>query len=130
MSWFMTALKKYATFSGRSRRSEYWYFTLFYLLIYVVLMVVDMAMGTFSTKEGVGLLTALFSLAMLLPSVGVTVRRLHDTGHSGWWILIGFIPLLGALILLAFLVRDSDAGTNRYGENPKTPFADAVQVFS
>jgi uncharacterized membrane protein YhaH (DUF805 family) len=130
MSWFMTALKKYATFSGRSRRREYWYFTLFYLLIDVVFMLVDMALGTYSFKDGVGLLTTIFSLAMLLPSLGVSVRRLHDTGHSGWWILIAFIPLLGALILLVFFVRDSDPATNQYGENPKNPFSDAVQVFS
>src|ERR1700704_2953021 len=99
MSWFIIALKKYATFSGRSRRSEYWYFTLFYLLIYILLMLVDMATGIYSTESEIGLLTTLFALAMLLPSLAVTIRRLHDTGHSGWWILIGAIPLLGGLIL-------------------------------
>ncbi len=130
MSWFIIALKKYATFSGRARRSEYWYFTLFYLLIYLVLMFVDMTMGAFSSKEGIGVLTTLFTLAMLLPSLAVTIRRLHDTGHSGWWILLGALPFLGGLILFVFFVRDGDPGTNEFGEDPKNPFADAVQVFS
>jgi len=130
MSWFIIALKKYATFSGRARRSEYWYFTLFYLLIYAVLTVIDRVTGTFSAKDGIGLLTALFLLAMLLPSLAVTVRRLHDTGHSGKLIVLGAIPFLGALILFVLFVRDSDRETNEYGENPKNPFSDAVQVFS
>ena len=119
MNWFITALKKYATFEGRSQRSEYWYFILFYVLIYVVLAVFDGISGSFSGKAGIGLLTGIFSLAMLLPSLAVTVRRLHDTGRSGWWILIGFIPLIGGIILLVFLVQDSEAAANGYGENPK-----------
>jgi uncharacterized membrane protein YhaH (DUF805 family) len=119
MNWFMTAVKKYATFSGRSQRSEYWYFLLFYMIIYIVLAVVDGITGSFSAKSGVGLLTGIFSLAMLLPSLAVTVRRLHDTDRSGWWILIGLIPLIGRIVLLLFLVHDSGTGANRFGENPK-----------
>ena len=120
MNWFITALKKYATFSGRSQRSEYWYFLLFYLIIYLVLAVVDGITGSFSAKSGIGLLTGIFSLAMLLPGLSVAVRRLHDTGRSGWWIFIGLIPLIGGIVLIVFLVQDSEAGANRFGGNPKT----------
>ena len=119
MNWFITALKKYATFSGRSQRSEFWYFVLFYLIICAVLSVVDGIFGTFNMKTGVGFITSIFSLAMLLPAISVTVRRLHDIGHSGWLSLISFIPLVGAIVLIAFLAQDSEAGQNRFGENLK-----------
>ena len=119
MNWFTTALKKYAVFSGRSRRSEYWYFVLFYLLIYIVLAIADGATGSFDSKSGIGLFTGIFSLAMLIPSLSVTVRRLHDTDRTGWWILITLIPLIGAIVLLVFLLQDSNADANRFGPNPK-----------
>lgn len=119
MNWFITALKKYATFSGRSRRNEYWFFLLFYCIFFLALAVVDGITGTLSEKSGLGLFSGIFWLAMLLPSIAVTVRRLHDTGRSGWWILIGLIPLIGGIILLVFLVQDSEAAANQYGDNPK-----------
>lgn len=119
MNWFLAALGKYAVFSGRAQRAEYWYFVLFYLLIYLGLMIVDSLTGSFSEAIGLGLTSGLFTLAMLLPSIAVGVRRLHDTDRSGWWTLIGFIPLIGAIVLLVFLVQDSSPGANRYGENPK-----------
>ncbi len=119
MNWFTTALKKYAVFSGRSRRSEYWYFILFYFIIYIALAFVDRVTGTFDPKSGIGLLTAIFALALLIPSLSVSVRRLHDTDRSGWWLLIGFIPLIGAIVLIVFFAQDSGAGTNRFGPNPK-----------
>ena len=119
MSGFVAALKKYAVFSGRSRRSEYWYFTLFYLIFYLGLAVVDGALGTFDARSGIGLCTAVWALAMLLPSLAVSVRRLHDTDRRGWWLLIGVIPLLGAIALIVFLAQDSEPGTNRFGPNPK-----------
>ncbi len=119
MNWFITALKKYAVFSGRSRRSEYWYFILFYLIIYIALAVIDGVTGSFDSKSGIGLLTSIFALALLIPSLSVSVRRLHDTDRSGWWLLIGFIPLIGAIVLIVFFVQDSGAGTNRFGSNPK-----------
>lgn len=119
MNWFITALKKYAVFSGRSRRSEYWYFILFYLIIYIVLAFIDRVTGTFNAESGAGLLTGIFALALLIPSIAVSVRRLHDTDRSGWWLLIGFIPLIGAIVLIVFFVQDSGAGTNRFGPNPK-----------
>ena len=118
MSWFIIALKKYATFSGRSQRSEYWYYLLFYLIIYVVLILVDGMIGT-TSKSGIGILSGIFALGMLLPSLAVAVRRLHDTGRTGWWILINFIPLIGFIVLLVFFVQDSESGANKYGDNPK-----------
>jgi len=118
MNWFITVVKKYAVFSGRSRRSEYWYYMLVYLVIYAALAMVDVVMGTFSYTSGVGLLSGIFALALLLPSIGVGIRRLHDTGRSGWWLLLGLIPVVG-IVLLLFLAQDSEAGTNRFGPNPK-----------
>jgi uncharacterized membrane protein YhaH (DUF805 family) len=119
MSGFVTALKKYAVFSGRSRRSEYWYFSLFYLIFYLGLAVVDGVLGTFDTKSGFGLCSAVWAVAMVIPSLAVSIRRLHDTGRSGWWLLIGVIPLLGAIALIVFFAQDGEPGTNRFGSNPK-----------
>lgn len=119
MSWYLEVLKKYAEFSGRARRKEYWYFVLFNLLISLVLGFIDGVIGTFSAEVGLGLLGGLYTLAVLLPSLGVSVRRLHDTNHSGWWLFIALIPFIGAIILVIFMARDSDSGDNQYGPNPK-----------
>ena len=119
MNWFMTALRKYAVFTGRSRRSEYWYFALFYFLILFALSIVDVFAGTMSVEAEIGLFSGIFGLAMVIPSIAVGVRRLHDIGKSGWWILIGFIPLVGWIILLVWACRDSQPGANAYGPNPK-----------
>jgi uncharacterized membrane protein YhaH (DUF805 family) len=119
VNWFLIALKKYATFEGRAQRSEYWYFVLFYVLIYIGLAILDGLMSGFSRSGSMGILAAIFSLAMFVPSLAVGVRRLHDTGRSGWWLLIALIPLIGAIVLLVFNVQDSDPGSNQYGENPK-----------
>lgn len=123
MGWFIEASKKYAVFSGRSRRKEYWYFTLFYIFITIALAIVDSALGTWAPSVGIGLLSGIFGLALLLPSIAVTVRRLHDTDRTGWWYLISFIPIIGPLVLLVFVVMDSTPGSNRYGSNPKTAMA-------
>lgn len=120
MNWFLAALKKYAVFSGRAQRAEYWYFFLFYLLIHIALVVIDRVTGLFNAEAGVGLFGGVFALAMLLPSLAVSVRRLHDTDRSGWWLLIAFIPLIGGIILLIFAAQDGTLGDNRYGSNPKT----------
>lgn len=119
MNWFLMALKKYATFSGRSRRSEYWYYVLFYLIIAIVLAFIDRSAGTLMGDRGVGVLGGIFALSMLLPSLAVGARRLHDTGRTGWWQLIALIPLIGAIVLLVFYVQDSHPGSNQYGPNPK-----------
>ena len=120
MSWFVEALKKYAVFSGRSRRKEYWYFILFAAIISIVLSIIDGLIGAYDRTVGVGLLSSIFSLAVLIPSIAVTVRRLHDIDRTGWWVLISLVPLIGWIVLLVFTVQDSTPGSNRYGPNPKS----------
>ncbi|MCH5676717.1 DUF805 domain-containing protein [Streptomyces gilvus] len=115
MSWFLEALKKYAVFSGRARRKEYWMYALFVGIIYIVLAVIA---GASKSMAGIALL-GVFYLAILLPSLAVGVRRLHDTGKSGWWLLFGIVPLVGGITLLVFTCLDSEPGPNKYGPNPK-----------
>jgi uncharacterized membrane protein YhaH (DUF805 family) len=93
-------------------------FVLFNVIISFVLGIIDAILGL-SSGDGVGLLGGLYSLAVLLPSIGVSIRRLHDTNRSGWWLLLSFIPILGWIALLIFYVQDSDPGDNQYGSNPK-----------
>jgi uncharacterized membrane protein YhaH (DUF805 family) len=119
MSWYFRVLSKYAVFEGRARRREYWYFILFNILISIVLMIIDRVVGTFSAAAGAGLLSGLYMLAVMIPSLAVAVRRLHDTNRSGWWFLIVLIPFIGALVLLIFFVQDGQPGGNQYGPNPK-----------
>lgn len=111
-------LQKYADFSGRGRRSEYWYFALFNLLVGIAAGIIDVILGT-DFDSGSGLIGLLVSLALLLPGLAAGVRRLHDTSRSGWWILIGLIPLIGWVILIVFFVQDSHPD-NSYGPNPKS----------
>ncbi|MFJ8659967.1 DUF805 domain-containing protein [Streptomyces sp. NPDC093795] len=117
MNWYLDVLKKYAVFSGRARRKEYWMYILFNAIAAVVLMAVDFALSTYP------LLTAVYTLAVLVPSLAVTVRRLHDTGRSGWWYFIAFVPLVGGIILLVFTCSDSEGHDNAYGANPKAALA-------
>jgi len=104
--------EKYADFSGRARRSEYWYFILFNILATAVTMGID-------ALYGYPILYGLYTLAAIVPSLAVAVRRLHDTNKSGWFLLISFIPLIGGILLLVWFVKDSDEGINEYGPNPK-----------
>ncbi|MFC5451903.1 DUF805 domain-containing protein [Paenibacillus aestuarii] len=113
MEWYVKAWKNYAVFQGRARRKEYWMFFLFNLIISIVLSIVESLIGLNSV------LTGLYSLAVLLPSLGIGVRRLHDSGRSGWWLLISLIPLIGTIILIVFLCQDSEPNDNQYGANPK-----------
>ncbi|MGP4009503.1 DUF805 domain-containing protein [Streptomyces sp. 4N124] len=112
MNWFVEVLKKYAVFSGRARRKEYWMFTLIYTVIAIVLTVVDMAV------IGSNVLVPILTVALFLPALGVAVRRLHDTGRTGWWVLISIVPLVGLIVMLVFLCADGE-DTNKYGPNPK-----------
>ena len=125
--YFIDTIKnRYAYFDGRATRSEYWYFVLFSVLISIVFTFIDTAvinpsllnMTAEEASKG-GLLAGTFALAMLLPQIGLGVRRLHDIGKSGWWYFIILIPILGALVLLFFFVTDSQSGENEYGANPK-----------
>lgn len=113
MNWYLEVLKKYAVFAGRARRTEYWMFFLFNIIIALVLGFVEGLVGS------PGVIGMLYGLAVLIPGVAVSVRRLHDTGRSGWWLLIAFVPLFGAIVLLVFMVQDSKPGQNQYGANPK-----------
>ena len=107
-----TTFSQYALFSGRARRSQYWYFVLFYVIVLVVAAILDGVLGTYP------LLYGLAALAMFLPNLSLTVRRLHDIGKSGWFVLIGFIPLVGAILLIVWACTDS-VPDNQYGPNPK-----------
>lgn len=118
MNWYIEVLKKYAVFSGRARRQEYWMFVLFNVIIALVLGIIDQIAAIASLGSN-GVLSALYGLAVLLPSLAVGVRRLHDTGRSGWWMCIGLIPIIGALVLLIFAIQDSQPTDNQYGLNPK-----------
>jgi uncharacterized membrane protein YhaH (DUF805 family) len=119
MNWFLVVLKKYATFSGRAQRAEYWYFLLFSSLIVIALSVIDSITGSYNEDTGWGLLSGLYSVAVLLPSIAVGARRLHDTSRTAWWLLIGLIPVIGTIVLIIFFVLDSTPGDNAYGPNPK-----------
>ena len=118
MGWYLEALKKYAVFSGRSRRKEYWYFVLFNLIVSLVLSAIDALLGTFSSAN-VGLLGGIYGLAVLIPSIAVSVRRLHDIDRAGWWVLIGLVPVVGTIVLLVFAALEGSPGSNRFGPNPK-----------
>ncbi|MCW2648309.1 MAG: hypothetical protein JWP07_4418 [Pseudonocardiales bacterium] len=121
-----SVLSQYVGFSGRARRSEYWWFFLFNLIIAIAVAIVDAAIG--STILGI-----LVTLALLLPGIAVTIRRLHDTGRSGWWILIALVPLIGAIVLIVFACQDSQGGVNQYGPSPKygpSPYGGAAPQWS
>lgn len=113
MDWYLKVLKNYVGFSGRARRKEYWMFVLFNLIVSAGLVILEFILDIKSV------LTVIYSLAILLPSLAVTFRRLHDTGRSGWWILIGLIPFIGGIVLLVFDCLDSESNDNQYGPNPK-----------
>ncbi len=106
-----TVLSKYVDFSGRASRSEFWWFTLFNFLLNVVASVIDLMMNT----EFVSIVA---SLALLLPALGVAVRRLHDVDRSGWWILITLIPLIGIIVLIVWYASEGTRGDNRFGPIP------------
>ncbi len=108
-----TCFKKYATFSGRAKRPEFWYFTLFYFLGSIVLNILEGFL--FGFRSDINPLSAIFSLAMFLPQIAVAVRRLHDIGRSGWWYLLVLIPLIGWIVLIYWYVQPSEKGANKYG---------------
>lgn len=119
MNWYLMVLNKYATFSGRARRKEYWMFTLFNIIISIALALVDDMMGLTIGGGTSGIIGSLYSLAVLIPGIAVSVRRLHDLGKSGWMLLIAFIPLVGAIWLIILFATDGQPGGNEYGANPK-----------
>lgn len=128
MHWMLMPLRRYAEFSGRSQRKEYWMFVLLNVILGAV--VLGALAVTYYTRMSetamTALLTPLFflhglaSLVFIIPGLAVTVRRLHDTGRSGWNILLGLIPIIGPFLLLVFYITDGTSGPNRFGPDPKT----------
>jgi uncharacterized membrane protein YhaH (DUF805 family) len=102
----------YVKFDGRASRPAYWWWFLFAILVAICASIIDAAIGSFGVISGIA------GLALLLPGLSVAIRRLHDTDRTGWWILIGLIPLVGFIVLLVFYLREGDAGENRYGPPP------------
>lgn len=133
MNWYFEVLRKYATFTGRARRKEYWMFTLIHLIICFAITIPAVILASNGDEELGGIfiiLLMLYILATFIPSLAVTVRRLHDTGRSGWWILLNFIPVvntIGSIVMIIFMCmdsqpgndQDSTTGNNKYGVNPK-----------
>ena len=111
--YFVDVLRnKYADFNGRARRPEYWYFVLFNFLI-------GTAVGVVTGLIGIDWLSYIYSVALLVPGIAVGVRRLHDIGKSGWWLLISFIPLIGGIWLIILMAKEGDHGNNAFGPDPK-----------
>lgn len=128
-SYFMDVLKnKYFQFDGRAPRREFWYFTLFYIIVYIVLGIIEGLFGlgipmatdpqTGMPMGQIGILSLLFSFALLIPSLSISFRRLHDIGKSAWWILLALIPIIGGLVLLYFYITPSQEGDNQFGSYP------------
>ncbi len=112
MKWYFKVLTDYVNFNGRAHREEYWMFFLVNLIVVFCIGLVDGVIGTG------GFLGGIYNFAVLLPSLGVSVRRLHDTNRSGWWLLISFIPIIGFFVLLYFMILSGDGGPNDYGAVP------------
>lgn len=115
MNWYLAPLKNYATFTGRARRTEFWTFALVNFVIYGVLF----GLGNATDSSLFSIVGYVFGLAMLVPGIAVTVRRLHDTGRSGAWYFIAFIPIIGGIWLLILTLLEGDQGANAYGPNPR-----------
>lgn len=125
---FGTALRafwsNYRNFRGRARRSEYWFIQLFLVATNLAAAAIDLALmdgdvDRFIANGGGGIVGLIWILATIVPALAVLIRRLHDTNRSGWWALIGFVPLIGTIVILVFTVKDSDQGENSYGSSPK-----------
>lgn len=124
MNYYLTVLKKYAVFKGRARRAEYWYFLLFNAIVSIILGILGKAIGVFNITIGtigneINILSIVYGLAVFMPGLAVSARRLHDVGKSGWMILINLIPLIGTIWILILMTRESVSGENEYGPNPK-----------
>jgi uncharacterized membrane protein YhaH (DUF805 family) len=143
MEYMLMPLRRYFDFNGRSRRKEYWMWFLFVIIGAIVFSILDTVLGLGGTTNTYsdfdsgasvgfnstgGILSTVFMLAILIPNIAVGIRRLHDTDKSGWWILIGLIPLVGAIVLIVFFVSEGTRGPNRFGSDPKSGAPD--QVFA
>ena len=128
MDWYLKVLKNYIGFGGRARRKEYWMFVLVSFVLAGVLSIIDKMLG-WERASGEGVLASIYGLLVLLPTLAVQFRRLHDTDRSAWWLLIWLIPIIGWLVILVFNCQNGTQGENRFGPDPKA--ADAPQrIFS
>lgn len=114
MNEYLSVLKNYAKFDGRARRREYWMFTLVNIVVYAVLNVLAQQVSSV-----IGILALVYMLAILVPSIAVAIRRMHDIGKSGWWVLIALVPLIGGIWYLVLAVTKGQSGSNAYGADPK-----------
>jgi len=114
MHWYTDVIKNYAGFSGRATRTEYWMFVLFNFIISIITRLIDQLL-----LKGLPVISTLYSLAVLVPAFAVGARRLHDIGKTGWWQLIGIIPILGWIVLIIYFCTDTQDKENAYGSNPK-----------
>jgi len=123
MNWYLNVFKKYAVFSGRASRTEYWMFTLFSMIFSIIAILMDYVfhdtMHLYHTTSVIHFPIFWYSLISFLPGLAVAVRRLHDIGKTGWMLLIALIPIIGAIWLIVLMVEDSNSGENKYGENTK-----------
>ena len=129
MEWYLKVMRdNYANFNGRARRKEYWMYTLVFTVLLIALMTIMFSVLSFSDETGIEtgpsvyltvILVIVFLFAHFIPTIALTVRRLHDTGKSGWWYLIVFVPYLGNFVIFIFTLIDGDRGDNKYGSNPK-----------
>lgn len=119
--WYTAVWGRFADFSGRARRKEYWWFAVLNAIVVFCLVVLDGMLATLSIEAGIGFLSGLYVLAGIIPGLALAVRRLHDTGRTGWWVLLGFVPFFGLVVLFVFAVLDTEPRTNAYGPPPK-PF--------
>ena len=128
MKTYLEALKKYQDFSGRATRNEFWYFMLFNALVGLGVTIVDLVIGTYSEQAGIGLLSGLYWFAAIVPGLAVTVRRLQDSGRSGLWVLIWFVPLIGLIIMIIFMLLKTQPGANKYDGLPTAADATGTPV--
>lgn len=125
MNYFLETLNKYFVFEGRARRKEYWFFVLFYYILYFLFVFGDALLGLHIGETEFGFLTASYILLMFIPGISVAVRRLHDTGKSGFMIFINFVPLIGIFWFLFLMIKEGDYGRNQFGDNPKQSIFDS-----
>lgn len=128
MEWMILPFRRFAEFTGRSRRQEFWMFTLFSIIAAIAAALIDFMFG-FAPEEN-GPLGIVVSLVFLVPSISVSIRRLHDVARTGWWLLLVLVPIIGWIVLIVWNCTDGTRGTNRFGPDPKNPDGDLQSVFS
>lgn len=113
IDWFVKCMQNYANFNGRARRKEYWFFI---LVQFLITFVIGLVLGFILPESLMSIINIILSLVFLVPSLAVGARRLHDIGKSGWFLLLGLIPLVGAIILIVFFCLDTKRESNQWGE--------------